>query len=54
MTRKLKRLHKETEKVGRKFDNVCDEEEAQALIRQGEAKFREAKKIEKQLLEARN
>jgi intein/homing endonuclease len=47
----LKRLQLELEKIGRRFDNVCDEDEAEALIKLGEAKFREAKKIEKRLLE---
>lgn len=49
LTQKLKRLHLELEKIGRKFDNVCDEKEAEALIELGEAKFREAEKIEKRL-----
>ena len=51
LTRRLKELQSELEKIGRQFDNVCDEEEAEALIKLGEAKFREARKIERQLLE---
>jgi len=50
----LKELQSELEKIGRQFDNVCDEEEAEALINLGEAKFKEAEKIEKQLLEAQD
>jgi len=50
LTRRLKELQSELEKIGRKFDNVCDEEEAEAIIKLGEAKFKEAKKIEKELL----
>ena len=51
LTRKLKRLNMELEKLGRKFENVCNEEEAEALIKLGEAKFREANEIEKRLFE---